>query len=568
MSLPRVLERAARPTLLLAQPGLADRAALPEGVRLESLGDPVAGADEERWGCVVVAARDRAALRAGLEAPPAVGRTRALVTWLAEATTPLVPRVRPEWPDPVELDAHLTDDGGAVTRLRLAGVAPTQELLARLRVDAGSRGTAASGGLVVARDDDPDAKVPADVLRGGAPADDPSPVTGRAAVVVRGAGPVAAEVTVDEGVLNPTGFRRDWERLVVELSADVLHGPVTESTVAALRDAQGVRVPGSATAYDVAALAMAGVPLLASTPPEGLAPALAALLTAEVDLSDAVAREVHSVHLRRAAAAGHSLLAERTRLGAAAGVRVAGLPTVSVVLATRRRALLDFAVTQVAKQRGADIELVLAPHGFDLDAELRAALRSRLGEIPLVVVPSPRSARFGDVLHAAAQAASGEVVLKMDDDDWYGPDVATDLLWARRTSGAELVGMPAELVYLDQLGITVRRRAVVERSAQVVAGGTMLIGRDDLRAVGGFRSVVKYVDAQLLAGVRLAGGRVHRTQGLGYLLRRTATGHTWATELGYFLSRRTVAAQWRGFRPSPLHEVGPDEWPARPAAVS
>ena len=56
------------------------------------------------------------------------------------------------------------------------------------------------------------------------------------------------------------------------------------------------------------------------------------------------------------------------------------------------------------------------------------------------------------------------------------------------------------------------------------------------------------------AGGTAAGGSVFRTQGLGYVLRRTAGGHTWETGLGYFLTRKSLAAQWRGFRPSRLLE--------------
>ena len=150
----------------------------------------------------------------------------------------------------------------------------------------------------------------------------------------------------------------------------------------------------------------------------------------------------------------------------------------------------------------------------------------------------------------------------MDDDDWYGPDVVSDLRWARRTSGAELVGMAAEFVYLEPLGLTVRRRTSVESPARVVAGGTMLLDRGYLRALGGFRSVTRFVDAQLLAAIHRAGGGVHRTQGLGYVLRRGATGHTWSPDLGYFLSRRSVVAQWRGFRPSALLTYGESELPS------
>ena len=100
---------------------------------------------------------------------PRLGRTRAVVTFLAEASAPLVPDVRPEWPEVVELDAHLTSDGGAVTRLRFPSAVAVHEVLGRLGVDAGSPATAAHGGLVVGGDDGPDAQVPPDVLRGGAP---------------------------------------------------------------------------------------------------------------------------------------------------------------------------------------------------------------------------------------------------------------------------------------------------------------------------------------------------------------------------------------------------------------
>ena len=63
--------------------------------------------------------------------------------------------------------------------------------------------------------------------------------------------------------------------------------------------------------------------------------------------------------------------------------------------------------------------------------------------------PSTESTFFGDVLTAASRAASSDVLLKVDDDDWYSPDAVHDLLMARRFSGADVVGMPSEFVYLD-----------------------------------------------------------------------------------------------------------------------
>ncbi len=161
----------------------------------------------------------------------------------------------------------------------------------------------------------------------------------------------------------------------------------------------------------------------------------------------------------------------------------------------------------------------------------------------------PPDTLFGDVLDAAAQAAGGDVVMKMDDDDWYAPDVVADLLLARGFSGAELVGMPDDLYYLEPSDETVRLGQPSEVYRQFVAGGTLMLDRGLLHEVGGFRSVRRHVDAELIAAVRAAGGATYRTHGLGYVLRRTDGGHTWQADLDDLRAR---AAQ-----------VTPGFWPGR-----
>lgn len=328
---------------------------------------------------------------------------------------------------------------------------------------------------------------------------------------------------LDERVFNPVGFRPGWDRGVVSLPP----GPLTPALVAGLRDAQGVRVGPGADARTVAGLAMAGVPLVG--------PAYA-----EVDLDDPLAREEHSLELRRAALDEHGSIDWQR--------------PVSVLLATRRPEQLDFALAQVARQRGvASVQLVLAPHGFAVDPE---SVRSAVGPgVDVRVVPADADTLFGDVLQAAAVAADGDVLLKMDDDDWYAPDVVADLLRARVYSGAELVGMPAEFHYLAPRDLTVKRGHPTELYARFVAGGTMMVDREVLREVGGFRPVRKYVDAQLLTAVTAAGGAIYRTHGLGYVLRRNESGHTWEVDLDYLLDPSRVERTWPGLTPSRLLEL-------------
>lgn len=384
---------------------------------------------------------------------------------------------------------------------------------------------------------------------------------------------------LDEAVVNPVGFRRNpaqgiavlaarREGFVVTLGADRLvrlpaNGRVTDVDVARLRDVRGIEVPGpqaaegraSETARVVAALSAAGIPVLAAPDPardRALGPALAAALaavTAEALASD-MRREELSIRLRRAALRDHGAAARWRGLALAAGLLVPPDPKVSILLCTRRPEMVPFAVGQMERQRGVSAELIVGLHGFT--AREAAIPRTRL---PLTVIEAPATTPFGEVLNRMAAVASGSCLAKVDDDDWYGPDHLADLLLARRYSGADLVGSAAEFVYLEPLDVTIRRCIGTERFVPLVAGGTMLVTRAAFEAAGGFRPLARTVDGQLLQAVEAVGGRIYRTHGLGYVLRRrSAYGHTWRQPVQSFLA--SYQEQWRGLVFNELMEDG------------
>ena len=486
---------------------------------------------------VAVTVRDRGELRA-LRVTKGV-RTAALAVWLDEGLSALSLTPRPEWP-PMVLIRSRAVDGGWLTVLRFDAPVPVHRVVAELARQAVWPDHAGQRGVVVAGESTE--KVAADPVE----LSDPDPMVAL--------GPL------DERLLNPTGFEREVAGPLVDLSdLDWGRGP-TEALVRGLRTNLGVHadLPQATpllAARLIAGLAMAGVPLTAARVATRVAAHLGetvtAAITTEVDLTDPQAREEHSVVLRRAALTAYSSAAWRRRLADLAGVRGAFQPSVSIVMATRRPDLLDHALGQVARQRGIDrLELVLAAHGFEVDA---ARVRDLAGGVDVVLVPQPAEVLFGDVLHAATGAASGDVVMKMDDDDWYAPDAVADLLLARDYSGAELVGMPDDVYYVEPADETVRIGQPTEVYRQFVAGGTLLLDRGLLRSVGGFRSVRRHVDAQLIAAVRAAGGATYRTHGLGYVLRRTDSGHTSRNDLDDLRAR---AAEVRpGFAPGRLMEL-------------
>jgi hypothetical protein len=484
---------------------------------------------------VAVTVRDRGELR-GLRVPNGV-RTRALAVWLDEGSSALSLTPRPEWPSLTMIRSRAVD-GGWLTVLRFDASVPVHRVVTELGRQAVWPDHAGQRGLVLA--EEATEKVAADPMD----LTDPDPMVAL--------GPL------DERLLNPMGFERDVDGPVVDLSdLDWGRGP-TEALVRGLRGNLGVHadLPQATpllAARVIAGLAMAGVPLsadrIATRVAAHLGPEVTAAITASVDLADPQAREEHSLVLRRAALTAYSSAAWRSRVADLSGVRSAAQPSVSIVMATRRPDLLEHAIEQVNRQRGVyQLELVLAPHGFSPDASVLAR-----ADAEIALAPQRADAVFGDVLNLACHVASGDVVVKMDDDDWYAPDTLADLLLARAYSGAELVGMPDDLYYLEPTDETIRLGQPSEVYRQFVAGGTLMLDRALLHEVGGFRSVRRHVDAELIAAVRAAGGATYRTHGLGYVLRRTDSGHTWQADLDDLRAR--AAQVTPGFRPGRLMEV-------------
>lgn len=398
----------------------------------------------------------------------------------------------------------------------------------------------------------------------------------RVSVTARPAGPhvdgaLVSLPPVDPMVVNPIGFDAgektrtarleavgtsgDGVRLVDDKGAELFtvgpQTPLTRRQVQATRRCRYAEVDGEPAveagtlAALLAQLAAAGLPLCAPR----LSPDVEQLLGAEVSaeitrataelFSDPVRREVASVRLRRAAYRQHSPAAVGARIAAAAGLRPAPLPLVSVVLVTRRPGFLAGALAQIDRQTWPNLEVVVGLHGDSFDGDqVRAALDGIARASTVVRVP--QSAMFGDALNAACGAANGTYLTKWDDDDLYGAHHVEDLLHAADYSGAALVGKGSNFTVLEELGETVRGpNPSSERRVRNVAGGTFLLRPSTLEDIGGWRSLPYSVDRALLGQVLDAGLQIYRTHQMGYLLRRHGHGHTWDPGLDYFLDNAT-----------------------------
>lgn len=201
-------------------------------------------------------------------------------------------------------------------------------------------------------------------------------------------------------------------------------------------------------------------------------------------------------------------------------------PTVSILLSTHRPERLAHALAMIRRQDYPYLQAVIVLHGDEADVAgqaplVRAALDGWDGEWALIGVPSDLT--LGHALSAASARADGELLAKMDDDDYYASSHIWDLVLARMYSGAQIVGKALDWIYLASADTTVFRPTYpAERFAKFVAGGTMLISAGDLAQVGGWRPVPRSVDRALLDRVLGSGGLVYRTHGLGYVYVRNA----------------------------------------------
>jgi hypothetical protein len=317
---------------------------------------------------------------------------------------------------------------------------------------------------------------------------------------------------------------------------------LADEAVAALRDVAVLDVDPSARDADglmevLLQASASGVTVRYDGPAGTADPSVSSSWARACGLDDPGELELESVQQQRAALRHHAA-GTRTLLGE--------LPTVSVILSSHRDAALDHALAQLRKLDYPALEAVLGLHGTATGpAEVDERWRALGAPYPLTAVTLAPDLPFGAVLARVSERAQGALLTKMDDDDWYASSHIWDLVLARETSGAVVVGKAAEFVHVEARQVTVRRSGSGPyRYGRFVAGGTMMLARADLEAVGGWRPVARSVDRALLDRVHRAGGSAYRTWSWGYTYVRGAAGHTWTVDEEHFLG--SPAATWPG----------------------
>lgn len=216
-------------------------------------------------------------------------------------------------------------------------------------------------------------------------------------------------------------------------------------------------------------------------------------------------------------------------------------PSVSVVTATNRPHQVEHILRSVAAQREVRAQLVLVTHGFDAPPWLQDKA-DELGLASVEVRQAEPSLSLGACLNHGIQAADGDVVAKMDDDDLYGPHYLADHLRALDYSGAEVVGKRAHHMLISDTGALVVRFPYYERMlTDLVMGPTLMLHRD-LATRLPFADLTRGEDTDFLRRVLLEGGRIYASDRYNFVQVRRDTGHTWQVSTAELLANARVVA--------------------------
>jgi glycosyltransferase involved in cell wall biosynthesis len=127
---------------------------------------------------------------------------------------------------------------------------------------------------------------------------------------------------------------------------------------------------------------------------------------------------------------------------------------------------------------------------------------------------------LGEKLNHAAAAASGAIIQKLDDDDYYNPDFLSVLVAALRASPD-----PRAVAALDCFVVLITSTGELRASGHGWFAGGSLCFRRDLWEEAPFRDVGRAVDWYFLRDSRCVRVRVCRPE--LYMVVRHGHGHTW-----------------------------------------
>ncbi|MDK8482249.1 glycosyltransferase [Corynebacterium sp. MSK105] len=217
--------------------------------------------------------------------------------------------------------------------------------------------------------------------------------------------------------------------------------------------------------------------------------------------------------------------------------------SISVIITTNREVSLPYLVENLRRQSDVKFEVVLITHGFELPDWARVEIQKISHVTQLLVETAPVEDVLGKNLNRLVSMSTGSFIVRMDDDDWYGPNYIQDLVFAARYSGADLVGKAASYIYFEDRDATILTYESHEhRYTDFVRGATFAGPRETFEKFQ-FPELGKSEDSTVLKEIREGGGLIYSADSFNFVVNRFANKerHTWtASDDQLFATGRMV----------------------------
>ena len=214
-------------------------------------------------------------------------------------------------------------------------------------------------------------------------------------------------------------------------------------------------------------------------------------------------------------------------------------PMVSIICSTNRDADLDHLLAQVAAQTYEDVELLVLGHGIEIadGFEQRAQLA---GVEKVTVLHREGTESLGECLNTLIGAATGDIIAKFDDDDYYMPNYLRDQVNTLVNMNADLVGKGSIYFYLPGADVIARRWKHQEHIWRNFVAGATFVGWREVFIETPFADRTRGEDSDFLLKLERKGRKVYSADSFNYLCIRGNAEHTWAISDAEILANSEV----------------------------
>lgn len=207
-------------------------------------------------------------------------------------------------------------------------------------------------------------------------------------------------------------------------------------------------------------------------------------------------------------------------------------PCVSFFISTNRPSNLRAIFENVGRQSWSNRELLIATHGFEAEERVMAQLKKEFSISDLKVIPVSADKSLGYCLNRLVEVSTGDYLLRMDDDDFYGRWYAEDMVNALDFTKADLVGKSASYIYFEELDATALTFPGKENRFTDFVRGATFGGPRETFVEFPFPESNRSEDSSVLQRLNQAGKRIYSTNRFNYaVIRQTdKSAHTWQVE--------------------------------------